>query len=68
MCVFVSNCTLLTIGVVVVEPTEAPGGCQVLGGDCQVDCVGQVKLHSYTQAALHKHKVPEPVNTHSFKR
>lgn len=57
-----------TVGAVVVDSTQAPGGCQVLGGHRQVDSVGQIKLHSYSKAALHKHKVPQPVNTHSWEK
>lgn len=68
MCMFAIYSILFTLRVVVVDPTEAPRGCKVLSGDCQVDRVGQIKLYSYTQAALHKHKVSEPVNAHSFKK
>lgn len=55
----------LTVSVVVVDATEPPGGRQVLGGHRQVDGVGQVELHPHAQAALHKHKVPEPVDAHT---
>lgn len=55
-----------TIGVVVVDSAEPPGGCQVFGSDCQVDRVAQVKLNSYAKAALHEHKVAKPVNAHPF--
>lgn len=59
-------CTFLTVSIAVVDSTEPPGGRQVLCSHGHVNCVAQVKLHSHTQATLHKYKVPKPVNTYTF--
>lgn len=59
-------CTFLTVSIAVVDSTEPPGGRQVLCSHGHVNRVAQVKLHSHTQATLHKHKVPKPVNTYTF--
>lgn len=59
-------CTFLTVGIAVIDSTDTSGGWHVLSSNSNVNCIGQVRLHSYTQATLHKYKVPKPVNTYTL--